>query len=269
MINAPPLVDAGYWEERGLAEATCRGWTLPPPTSWEAWHEGKAPGGRVLPLGHRFEALHARVMQAQPDLEVLALNLVLAAAGVTLGEVDCLYVDAQGTPTHRELAVKYYLGVANSAAPDTWVGPGLVDRLDVKLTRLTEHQLNVAARAARAQVWPAWLPNPQRREIFLRGAFFSHPEHVAWPHVIHAAADRGFWCRSHELAGMAPADAPWAVLHKPWWLDPRHAEVAPCLETRALVAWVEAQGRPLFVGHLVGLEGLAARGFVVPRNWGR
>lgn len=122
-------------------------------------------------LGIYYETLWQWLLEQHPDFELLAHNLQVGAhqkktlsaetasvehpapsPGRTLGEFDLIY-RCQGSVFHRELAVKFYLGLPSAltglerhrTSPwHHWIGPGLRDRLDRKLNRLIHHQINLS-----------------------------------------------------------------------------------------------------------------------------
>lgn len=91
----------------------------------------------------------------------------------TRGEFDFLVEErANGEVQHWEVAVKFYLGIAPGGDASSWVGPGLKDRLDLKLAHLLNHQLPLANLPAARQLLTALaLPMP-RPVCLLRGRLF-------------------------------------------------------------------------------------------------
>ncbi|WP_439136006.1 DUF1853 family protein [Pseudomaricurvus sp.] len=86
----------------------------------------------------------------QPDCEH-RFNVQLTSQGKTLGELDalCWNPDSQRL-SHSEMAVKFYLGIDSSRLPQakrantefSWVGPNVIDRLDLKWQQLNHRQLH-------------------------------------------------------------------------------------------------------------------------------
>ncbi|GAA5524928.1 hypothetical protein Maes01_01487 [Microbulbifer aestuariivivens] len=92
-------------------------------------------------LGVYFENLWAFAFEQHPDYQLLARNLPLRVPGRTLGELDFVVRHRpSGRTEHWEIAVKFYLQMGEQQ----WVGPGLRDRLDIKLARMRDHQLPIA-----------------------------------------------------------------------------------------------------------------------------
>lgn len=100
---------------------------------------------KSLRLGHYFEALVACWLEISPRYTLLAQQIQLRTEHKTLGELDFI-VQEQSTAKiiHLEVAVKFYLGHANTAAMNNWHGPGLKDRLDLKFNHLRRHQTQLS-----------------------------------------------------------------------------------------------------------------------------
>lgn len=260
LARAAPLIKPAYWESQGLVAGTCEGWLVPRQA------EPRSYGTSSPRLGHHFERVHERLLRAQPGVAVVAMNLPVEAMGVTLGELDCLWSNANQDVIHREVAVKYYLAFRESDATANWVGPGKLDRLDKKLERFTQHQARLPALASAQNAWPLDLPLPVRSEVLMMGALFRHLHHKAWPHVMNPAAEGGFWCTQSEFVQLAGTAATWVCLRKPWWLCPQHRVGLP---KNATDVATQADTEPVLVGHVdVDFSGaLAGRGFVVPDAW--
>lgn len=92
-------------------------------------------------LGNYFETLWAFWLEADQRYDLIVRNLPVREGGDTLGELDFVVRDNQtGLNYHWELAVKFYLGVDDTAQMANWHGPGKRDRLDIKLNHLKKRQ---------------------------------------------------------------------------------------------------------------------------------
>lgn len=147
----------------------------------------------------------------------------------TVGELDFLVEErASGEIQHWEVAVKFYLGIAPGGHAADWVGPGLRDRLDLKLDRLRGHQLPLADTPDAAGLLQALqLPLPQP-VCLVRGRFFYPPAAFASaggtglppgpgdapPSPATAPAGDA----AVPLSGWAPASAA-AGHQRGWWMD--------------------------------------------------
>lgn len=92
-------------------------------------------------LGRYFETLWAFWLEQSPRFEVIEHNLPLRHDGNTLGELDFLLLDKHtGKYLHWEVAVKFYLGTADTSNHANWHGPGKKDRMDLKVRHLCNRQ---------------------------------------------------------------------------------------------------------------------------------
>jgi hypothetical protein len=98
-------------------------------------------------LGKRFETLWAFWLEKNPRYEVVAQNMPLRDGDKTLGELDFLLIDKNtGKYLHWEMAVKFYLGVGDTALHRNWYGPKKKDRLDRKVKHLKHKQSVISER---------------------------------------------------------------------------------------------------------------------------
>ncbi|MFK7731195.1 MAG: DUF1853 family protein, partial [Pseudomonadales bacterium] len=86
-------------------------------------------------LGIYFEHLVEYFLLNDPDMELLVRNLAVRDETRTLGEFDFVYVDHSlgGTVIHLEIALKFYMALAESMRPKPkrrWLGPGSQDALE-------------------------------------------------------------------------------------------------------------------------------------------
>lgn len=113
-------------------------------------------GMRSHRLGLYFENLWHFFLQQDERVELTAHNLAVRQGKQTIGEFDCLYYcHERQRHIHLELAVKFYLGwpgvSGSNAGQDSWrrfLGPGGKDRLDLKLERMRQHQLQLGLHEA-------------------------------------------------------------------------------------------------------------------------
>ncbi|WP_287124079.1 DUF1853 family protein [Chromohalobacter sp.] len=284
LLHAPDLVATAYagrptLAELGLENSACR----------QAWlRELDMAPERLEPylgecprrLGLYHERLWHALLDLAPATRLLATNLVLHAHGRTLGELDLLYVDAQGRPVHLELAIKYYLGLRDGPGdtrdPARWIGTGCADSLARKLHHTLRHQLPLAHHPASLTALKANGIDPTSLEqrIAMPGVLFR-----PWPHSLPAprpsrrTALQGVWLPWRDwpaLHGALPDDSLGVTLHKPHWLAP------PRDERYRPLPVLEAELREHFVVaptprqcHLTTPDGTQWRVFVVPDDWPR
>jgi len=177
------------------------------------------------------------------------------------------------------LAVKLYLGLeaGDRRRHDHWLGPGSHDRLDIKLRRLCEHQLQLPthshARALLAELTCCEIDSA----LWLGGYLFqpassgcepplgANPEHL-----------RGRWLRQRDWlneTGTRGASR-WQPLQRQAWLAPARLDHAELWRDEDVDRWIDegdgkgqarllARIEPGTDGHWVERERL----FVVPDSW--
>lgn len=95
-----------------------------------------------LRLGKYVEHLVAFELNQAPSISILAQNIQIQNAKITVGELDCLLIK-NDTPIHLEIIYKFYLydpSVGHTEI-DHFIGPNRKDTLIQKLTKLKEKQL--------------------------------------------------------------------------------------------------------------------------------
>ncbi len=206
-------------------------------------------------LGARFEQFWRFYWQYFPERQLIAHNLQVNQINATgkqqtLGEFDFIVRQQSASlPTseqtaetlHMETAVKFYLGTASSTAVinkhsdwSQWIGPNAIDRLDLKLDRLLEHQLPLSRHAtARQRLQEDYdICTPLLPLLGLRGYFFypaNQPDFPP-PYLSHPQHCRGQWFYLRDFINQhknaEQDDRRWQVLDKPRWLSARHYDHA-------------------------------------------
>ncbi|WGL16163.1 DUF1853 family protein [Microbulbifer bruguierae] len=212
-------------------------------------------------LGVYFENLWAFAFNHHPDYQLLARNLPIRSADKTLGELDFVVRHLPDQQLeHWEVAVKFYLQVES-----LWVGPGIKDRLDIKLAHMRDHQLPVVTSDSARQVLLSsdisldrqWTRMPGRLFPML-GDTIPGPPHQHWWSTAstfqqHFASNNWHWCQ----------------LPKPCWLALCTNSILPAAPLTPLadipLTQLTARG-PIC---LAGFQGATemSRGFVVADNW--
>ncbi|MGF6720795.1 hypothetical protein P3T43_000136 [Paraburkholderia sp. GAS41] len=233
---------------------------------------------RITRLGRYAEWLLGWFLQHGPAARLIAANVPLRRAGLTLGECDFLVQTQAGRRLHWELAVKCYLHAgAGRALLADYVGPNLQDRFDLKLTHVLDHQLPLSAREEFATLGHA---GPWEPQMFIKGwLFYPHSETTGDPAEIDPAHARGWWVTRTDWPAFAAGHAQaWRVLPRLEWLAPRR-HVAGAAEI-AGIEFVAADILSERVAHQNGPTMVAAfylddasrwversRGFIVPNGW--
>ncbi len=244
-------------------------------------------------LGRYAENLLGWFLAHGPAARLVAQNVPLRRAGVTLGECDFLVRTRAGERLHWELAVKCYLyaGPGNSerASLAEFVGPNLRDRFDLKLSHLRDHQLRLTTHEAFASLGYG---GPWRAQMFVKGwLFYPAGAMASVEDAPELAADhgRGWWVTRSAWPAFAQREAAagWSVLPRLAWLAPRtltaeprgredsvvaaSTAVAPPADPATLIAAVVRPHDPVLVAAFEadGAGGYReqSRGFIVPDDW--
>ena len=104
-------------------------------------------------LGKYFETLWLYWLKHNPRYEIVENNVQVIIDGETLGEIDFIVFDNTRKQTiHWEVAVKFYLGAADTREMCNWHGPNCRDRLDIKVDHLLYKQ-SVISKNQRVKQW--------------------------------------------------------------------------------------------------------------------
>ena len=258
-----------------------------PPPLFERW-AGQAPSAepispdtiskelceqRRIPIGRYFEALIHAWLETRQEVTKLAANVPIRNGGTTVGEADLLF-EAGGKCYHWELAIKFYLGTGSRLATRDWFGPQGRDRLDLKLAKLSEQQLQLMDRPeAKVTLAEHGLTNVESHAL-IKGYLF-HP-FAQWecgdclaPPSVNRGHAKGWWVHQSDAASVIGRGEHWRCLAKPEWLAPARGPVT--LQGAELRSWLndcfERNDRPLMLAALDSAGNELERGFVVPDNW--
>jgi hypothetical protein len=228
-------------------------------------------------LGHYFESLITYWLMHMPNLQIIATNLQVQSAQRTLGEFDFLFRDESGAICHWEVAVKFYLQAHPQAEQQSFIGPGTRDRLDLKMDRVFQHQLNLGYNTVGQQSLPAGV-KLDKSQAFIKGYLFYHvaaPEKISLPGISSSHLS-GWWAR-HQLENLpqSSAESHWIVLPRMNWLaTARLANNAGVMSREALLCVLDthfqSQQDALLLCELHrtgdGWQEIS-RGFVVCPSW--
>lgn len=154
----------------------------------------------------------------------------------TLGECDFLLPFANGKTLHIEMAVKFYLQHPYAErAWNAWLGPNAIDRLDIKLNRMIDHQLTLPNRPDTKEIFDEFLSHNEiekniESQYFLKGALFSHAQsessNFRGPEHSNEHLLRGEWVRISEFLDYEHKQMGECILcDKMEWLSgPEHME---------------------------------------------
>src|SRR5690606_15876259 len=233
LLNEFPQSDAVIWPEgdakRNVSEET----------EWLASVD-HAPDGlfaaleqqKSTRLGLYYETLWRFYWQQQPDCQLLIQNLQVVDDGQTFGAFDFL-IKRKEAFWHIETAVKFYLGIPGAghefaSSWDQWIGPNCSDRLDIKLTRLQQHQLPLSASKAGLNA-TRMFTNAWQRALCLQGYFFypAHQPNMAAPRAAHPEHGKGLWWHLSSFIDSLKTNNNalyWMILPRNWWLSPAHSQ---------------------------------------------
>lgn len=268
LTDSPLAFDLQPWLPAGTNELL-RGWEREPET---------APAALLGPaeprLGYYFERLYACLLSDVLGWEVLARNLPIRNQERTLGELDFVVRNPKTDRVeHHEIAIKFYLGYPRTGADVRWYGPNAVDRLDLKTSRMLEHQcLRTELVESAAALAALGIDAPVTSRLFMPGYLF-YPIHspLPAPAGVPNNHQKGQWV---DLAAARDMDtACWVHLRKPhWlgpWLQPEPPEASVALVTLEQVA---ATDTPRLFAQMrrdtaTGCWQESERFFVVPPSW--
>jgi hypothetical protein len=224
-------------------------------------------------LGSYFESLWIFWLKTNQRFRLLQANLPVRVAGRTLGEFDLLVEDTHsGRQLHWELALKFYLGTADTQQMENWWGPMKRDRLDLKLGHMQTHQCQLSRLPAAKQKLEEYDIVVDEAWSIVKGRLFYPGGDAVHPAPDNAAASHlaGWWQTRAAFNEACPANAGirYSLLDKRQWLSPVLPEqlqffngVLNASRHRQMSA-----DRPVMLAACADSVELS-RGFVVPDAW--
>lgn len=249
VLLSPPLLAQAPWCQRHPLSASA--WAAEP-ARLVAWLEQQdaAPAelehwlslGSSRRLGLYYERLWQFALARAPGIRLLGANLPVRVAGQTLGELDLLLQDEEGVH-HLELAIKLYLGPRHGQGEDAaqWLGPGSLDRLDLKLEHLAQHQLPLSSNPECRPLLEELGAWPASAELWLGGyLFYPWPGDCTAPLGAHGEHLHGRWLRRSDIADFLAQspEAVWQPLERHSWLAPALCEPADLWPRERLEHWL-------------------------------
>ena len=227
-------------------------------------------------LGFYFERLYESLLTDLLGWEILLKNQQVQAQGRTVGELDFVVLNKSDNQIeHHEIAVKFYLGVPDQDGPDRWHGPNAKDRLDLKTTRLLDHQSQLTHRPeARHLLAQHGIKDPLVSRVFMPGYLFypdARAADISVPPTTPANHLRGTWYYATQLGQTDIARC--VPLHKPHWIGPWTQDTEPdaAASQAALLAVTRHKVPTLFAEmgqeQKLGIWAEQRRFFVVPDTW--
>ncbi|MCA9016235.1 MAG: DUF1853 family protein [Planctomycetaceae bacterium] len=224
-------------------------------------------------IGTYFEGLVLYWLEHICRLKIIARHQQIFEANQTIGEIDILFEDEAGVVNHWEIAVKFYLyDPGENHTGSHFVGPNVKDTFEKKMRRLFGFQLPLSQ---------AHFPEVTRRQAFVKGMIFYHPDHPAptrLPEKLSPTHLRGSWLHLSELSRLTAqhGELRFLIREKPDWLS-----AALCSKTEnRLLGFNELQQqlethfqhnhRPILISALTCQQSVCReveRTFIVSESW--
>ena len=234
-------------------------------------------------LGLYVEQLYECLLRDILGWNVIARNLPIRSAGITLGELDFVVQNpVTGNNEHHEIAIKFYLGYVapkkTDRAPDNlnvrWYGPNARDRLDIKSQRMLQAQSQRCQLPETIETLSALdIRTPSISRIFMPGyLFYPVDRRLTAPSSADPEHARGQWLTLAQARQQTDL-ANWVVLRKPHWIAPWVQRGAPDKnELKSALEEIETTATPRLFALLSqdresNLWQEAERFFVVPESW--
>ncbi len=116
-------------------------------------------------LGFLYQHVVSELFSNSNQYNLLAEEIQLSENGRTLGAVDFIVEDlAEKQIEHWEVAIKFYL-----LHGELWYGPNAKDRLDLKLSRMLDHQLAMSSSKAFHSKFPEW--SNATKNLLMQGGY--------------------------------------------------------------------------------------------------
>ena len=188
-------------------------------------------------LGQYFESLIAFWLAHIPNTQIIATNLQVQNAQRTLGEYDFLFRDADGNICHWETAVKFYLQAEPLLEQRAFIGLAVRDRLDIKLDRVFQHQLELGHTPAGRAALPTGIVL-KKTQAFIKGYLFYPAAQAGKSSIpIPGVSDNhlsGWWTR-HPVSPLPQTtpDSYWTILPRLRFLAPVRLDAEASVMERA------------------------------------
>ena len=248
--------------------------------------ESKLANQKDRRLGKRFETLWAFWLEKSPRFEVVAQNMPLRDGDKTLGELDFLVIDKNtGKYLHWEMAVKFYLGVGDTALHCNWYGPGRgsgqkefgqqrsgkEDRLDKKVKHLKYKQSVICEQPVVRDLLNMMKIQVDDCGVILKGRLF-YPDKATMPTLFPIDASRehlrAFWVSMHAFIRSYSGKGQFCPLIGHGWMAIDKDNVRNGMDKNELVEAITCGELrlPLYVACSIGKSHIE-RFFIVSDDW--
>lgn len=278
-LSSPPLLgyrdsdciwfsDTWYRDQYGLIEKRLQALDRNP-----AELEALLGAQKDQRLGNYFETLWSFALELHPRYQLIERNLQIRDGERTIGEMDFIVFDtASGRYAHWELAIKFYLGIGDTARQDAWFGPGKKDRLDLKVRHLRDRQILLSRHpVARAQLERLGIELDDRAVILKGRLFYPWAQHGLERHPCAANPAHlfGHWLTRSRFEQAYDRHARFVPLIRSGWMAGRATlALTDVVSVRGLLERVESGSYRLPI-HVARVESgrEAERLFVVDDGW--
>jgi hypothetical protein len=165
-------------------------------------------------LGFLYQELCKRLFDDHPHYQMIAEEVQLQQDKRTIGAIDFLLKNTEENRVeHWEVAIKFYL-----LKQGRWYGPNAKDRLDIKLSRMLEHQLTMTNTKAFQILFPEF--EQITKHLLMQGRLYVNPfesEDVPTNCLglpIEQQNITGLWCYQSQFTQITE---PLYKLKKPYW----------------------------------------------------
>lgn len=252
-------------------------------------------------IGAYFESLWAFYLLSNPRYELLAKNLQANSNKRTEGEFDFIIWDNEKSVCiHQEIAIKFYLGFDQenyhkfTDGKNIWLGPQCKDRLDLKMDKMLNSQINLSTKNSGKQALKSVNIDTDttriETQLVMKGYLF-YPKNptVVSPRFCNQNHLKGLWFTLDEFAAYIEESNfnAWAMLTKAEWVSPYSADISAfnistdrknnesCFTERpdiirAVKDKVTIENRPWMIACLIRRDNVyfeKVRLFAVPDSW--
>jgi hypothetical protein len=165
-------------------------------------------------LGFLYQELCRRLFDQHPHYRMIAEEVQLQQDKRTIGAIDFLLENTQENRVeHWEVAIKFYL-----LKQGIWYGPNAKDRLDIKLSRMLEHQLTMTDTQTFQNAFPEL--GKITKHLLMQGRLYINPFECEDVPInclglpIEQQNINGFWCYQNQFEQITE---PLYVLNKSYW----------------------------------------------------
>ncbi|MHB1678473.1 MAG: DUF1853 family protein [Sulfuriferula sp.] len=241
------------------------------PDHLQAWISARTPRR----LGPYFEMLVSYWLTFLIDTTWFVTNTIVKSGRITIGEYDMLWRAPSGSLNHWEVSAKLYLQAGRMDEFASYVGTMTRDRLDLKVARLRDKQLQLARTIAGSAALPD-IDEPVIAKALFKGWLF-YPSHLPLTSAAGLSTRHltGWWMRWGAAEFRLQPKIKWRVLERLSWLSPVRSSDATMLSTEvdfiaSLTVHFTESTEPLLVAGLAQMDSAweeVTRGFIVPQNW--